>query len=138
MTKIPSDALRQAFIDYGWSMGVWLETMPRETPPSEVTHTHHSCTMLYIPFSKPFIASIPGRLKYDLVPSLLVINTSLYQNLLVLLHTHPHTPHTLTNLAYIPPTHTNSLPPTTPTHTHTHTHTHTACVHWCPILPGRV
>ncbi|XP_064384041.1 CWF19-like protein 1 [Halichondria panicea] len=35
VTKIPSDALRQAFIDYGWSMGVWLETVPRETPPSE-------------------------------------------------------------------------------------------------------
>ncbi len=54
MTKIPSDALRQAFIDYGRSMGVWLETVPRETPPSEVTHSHHSCTMFYVPFSKPF------------------------------------------------------------------------------------
>ncbi|XP_064384074.1 CWF19-like protein 1 [Halichondria panicea] len=39
VTKIPSDALRQAFIDYGWSMGVWLETMPRETPPSELAYT---------------------------------------------------------------------------------------------------
>ncbi|XP_064384037.1 CWF19-like protein 1 [Halichondria panicea] len=68
VTKIPSDALRHAFIDYGWSMGVGLETVPRETPPSEVTHTHHSCTMFYVPFSKPFIASIPGRLKYGLVP----------------------------------------------------------------------
>ena len=34
--KIPSDALRQAFIDHGRSMGVELETVPRETPVSEV------------------------------------------------------------------------------------------------------
>ncbi len=30
-----------------------LETVPRETPPSEVTHTN-SCTMFYIPFLEPF------------------------------------------------------------------------------------
>ena len=95
VTKIPSDALRQAFIDYGRSMGVWLETVPRETPPSEVTHTHHSCTMFYVPFSKPFIASIPGRLKYGL----LVINTWFC-------YTHIHT---------------HTSPPTPHAHTHTHT-----------------
>ncbi|XP_064384040.1 CWF19-like protein 1 [Halichondria panicea] len=39
VTKIPSDALRQAFIDYGRSIGVWLDTVPRETPPSETTRT---------------------------------------------------------------------------------------------------
>ena len=47
--EIPSDALRQAFIDHGRSMGVELETVPRETPVAEVntltlhqphTHTH--------------------------------------------------------------------------------------------------
>ena len=97
MTKIPSDALRQAFIGYGWSMGVWLETVPRETPPSEVTHTHHSCTMFYVPFSKPF--------------------SDQYFSL-VLLHTHTHTP--------CVPTHPTHTPPYShsPTHTHTHTHTH--------------
>ncbi|XP_064385474.1 CWF19-like protein 1 [Halichondria panicea] len=39
VTKILSDALRQALIDYGRSMGVWLETVPRETPPSELAYT---------------------------------------------------------------------------------------------------
>ncbi len=38
MPKIPSDALRQAFIDHGQSMGVGLEPVARETPLTEVAH----------------------------------------------------------------------------------------------------
>ena len=112
--------------------GVWGCGLILCPPPSEVTHTHHSCTMFYVPFSKPFI----------------VIDTSLCQNLLAwfcythvppLTHTqHTHTPptHTLQTLrTFLPthspiPLHTHTPLPTPTTHPHTHTHSlHTLVSH---------
>lgn len=39
MPKIPSDALRAAFVDHGRGTGVTLEPVAREKPLTEVTRT---------------------------------------------------------------------------------------------------